>query len=222
MRILVIEDDPSFSEALSKILKDSKYQINLAENLKDGIYFAKTYHFDLAIINYFPQSMPTFISQIKNLSPKTAIIILAKEYKKEFELSSLKAGASDFLTHPIDFDILLARLEVHLCFKSTHTIQINELSIIPSEECVTFKNQTLEIKGKSFEVLTYLAMHQNRIISKEELLDALWEEPKLVTPNVIEVAINQIRQKLDKPFQIQSIETIRKRGYRLIFKSNSP
>lgn len=220
MRILVIEDDQTLNEALSKILKNSKYQVNLAENLKDGIYLAKTYHFDLAIIKYFPQLTLNFIRQIKNFSPKTSLIVLAKEYKKEFELQSLKAGASDFMSYPIDFDILLARIEVHLCFKSTRTIQVGELLITPSEEYATFRNQILDIKGKPFEILTYLAMHQNRIISKEELLDALWEEPKLVTPNVIEVAINQIRQKLDKTFKIQFIETIRKRGYRL--NSNSP
>lgn len=222
MRILVIEEDQNFGTTLLKILKHSKYQVNLAESFKDGIYFAKTYHFDLAIIQYFPQITLDFIRQMKNFSPKTSLIILAEEYKKEFELQSLQAGASDFLTQPIDFDILLARIEVHLRFGGTQGIQIGELLIIPSEESVQFRNQILAIKGKPFEVLAYLARHQNRIISKEELLDAIWEEPKLVTPNVIEVAINQIRQKLDKPFKLQSIETIRKRGYRLNLKPNTP
>lgn len=215
MRILVIEDERAFGERLIKILKDFKYQVNLAESIKDGIYFAKTYHFDLAIIKYISQLTLDFIQEIKNLSPKTRFIVLSKEYKKEFELQSLRSGASDFLAQPIDFDILLARIEAHLRFDGTPNIQIGELLITPSEECVQFKNQILAIKGKAFEVLVYLARHQNRIVSKEELLDAIWEEPKLVTPNVIEVAINQIRQKLDRPFKIQSIETIRKRGYRL-------
>lgn len=222
MRILVIQEDQTFGARLLKLLKDSKYQVNLAESIKDGIYFAKTYHFDLVIVKYFPQLTLDFIRQVKNFSPKTSLIVLAEEYKKEFELQSLKSGASDFLTKPIDFDILLARIEAHLRFEGTHKIQIGELLIIPSEECTHFRNKALAIKGKPFEVLAYLARHQNRIVSKEELLDAIWEEPKLVTPNVIEVAINQIRQKLDKPFGLQSIETIRKRGYRLNLKPNNP
>jgi two-component system OmpR family response regulator len=60
-------------------------------------------------------------------------------------------------------------------------------------------------------------MHKDQIVSKEQLLDAIWEEPELVTPNVIEVAINQIRQKMDKPLGITTIETVRRRGYRFCF-----
>ena len=73
------------------------------------------------------------------------------------------------------------------------------------------------MKGKPFEVLTHLARHRDQIVSKEQLLDAIWEEPELVTPNVIEVAINQIRQKMDKPLCISTIETVRRRGYRFCY-----
>ena len=66
-------------------------------------------------------------------------------------------------------------------------------------------------------MLTHLARHSDQIVSKEQLLDAIWEEPELVTPNVIEVAINQIRQKMDKPLNISTIETVRRRGYRFCF-----
>ncbi|EAJ3889862.1 homeostatic response regulator transcription factor HsrA, partial [Campylobacter jejuni] len=72
-----------------------------------------------------------------------------------------------------------------------------------------------------FEVLTHLARHSDQIVSKEQLLDAIWEEPELVTPNVIEVAINQIRQKMDKPLNISTIETVRRRGYRFCFPKKS-
>jgi len=64
-------------------------------------------------------------------------------------------------------------------------------------------------------------MHRDQIVSKEQLLDAIWEEPELVTPNVIEVAINQIRQKMDKPLEITTIETVRRRGYRFCFPGKS-
>jgi len=62
-----------------------------------------------------------------------------------------------------------------------------------------------------------LAIHSDQIVSKEQLLDAIWDEPELVTPNVIEVAINQIRQKMDKPLKISTIETVRRRGYRFCY-----
>ncbi len=65
--------------------------------------------------------------------------------------------------------------------------------------------------------MTHLARHRDQIVSKELILDAIWEEPELVTPNVIEVAIDQIRQKMDKPLGISTIETIRRRGYRFCY-----
>jgi len=80
-----------------------------------------------------------------------------------------------------------------------------------------YNSKLLVLKGKPFEVLTHLARHRDQIVSKEQLLDAIWEEPELVTPNVIEVAINQIRQKMDKPLNIATIETIRRRGYRFCY-----
>lgn len=82
---------------------------------------------------------------------------------------------------------------------------------------IEYAGEEIELKGKPFEVLTHLARHRDQIVSKEQLLDAIWEEPELVTPNVIEVAINQIRQKMDKPLNISTIETIRRRGYRFCY-----
>ena len=96
-------------------------------------------------------------------------------------------------------------------------IKIDDLTIDPDEEKITYQGTEIELKGKPFEVLTHLARHSDQIVSKEQLLDAIWEEPELVTPNVIEVAINQIRQKMDKPLNISTIETVRRRGYRFCF-----
>ena len=112
---------------------------------------------------------------------------------------------------------MVARIEARLRFGGTNVIKIDDLIIDPDEEKITYLGQDIELKGKPFEVLTHLARHSDQIVSKEQLLDAIWEEPELVTPNVIEVAINQIRQKMDKPLNISTIETVRRRGYRFCF-----
>ena len=132
-------------------------------------------------------------------------------------MAALRAGADDYIKKPFDFDILVARLEARLRFGGTNIIKIDELIINPDEEKITYLGRDIELKGKPFEVLTHLARHSDQIVSKEQLLDAIWEEPELVTPNVIEVAINQIRQKMDKPLNISTIETVRRRGYRFCF-----
>ncbi len=90
--------------------------------------------------------------------------------------------------------------------------------INPEEERIIYKGEEIELKGKPFEVLTHLLCTKTRLYQKSNFLDAIWEEPELVTPNVIEVAINQIRQKMDKPLNITTIETVRRRGYRFCFQ----
>ena len=157
------------------------------------------------------------INLIKQKSPRTSVVVISAKDDKESEIKALKAGADDYIKKPFDFDILVARLEARLRFGGTNVIKIDDLIIDPDEEKITYKNQEIELKGKPFEVLTHLARHSDQIVSKEQLLDAIWEEPELVTPNVIEVAINQIRQKMDKPLNISTIETVRRRGYRFCF-----
>jgi two-component system OmpR family response regulator len=154
---------------------------------------------------------------VKNRSSRTAVVIISARDDKESEIEALKSGADDFIKKPFDFDILLARIEARLRFGGTNVIEIDDLVINPDEEKIEYAGEEIELKGKPFEVLTHLARHRDQIVSKEQLLDAIWEEPELVTPNVIEVAINQIRQKMDKPLNISTIETIRRRGYRFCY-----
>jgi two-component system OmpR family response regulator len=158
-----------------------------------------------------------FTKIVKNRNSRTAVIIVSARDDKESEIKALKVGADDYIKKPFDFDILLARIEARLRFGGTNTIDIDKLSINPDEEKIIYDGTEVELKGKPFEVLTHLARHRDQIVSKEQLLDAIWEEPELVTPNVIEVAINQIRQKMDKPLNISTIETIRRRGYRFCY-----
>ena len=157
------------------------------------------------------------ISQVKSKSPRTAVVVISARDDAESEVEALRTGADDFLAKPFDFNVLVARIEARLRFGGTNLIEIEDLIINPDEEKITYKGQEIELKGKPFEVLTHLARHRDQIVSKEQLLDAIWEEPELVTPNVIEVAINQIRQKMDKPLDIATIETVRRRGYRFCY-----
>jgi two-component system OmpR family response regulator len=219
MRILIVEDEVTLSKTLSEGLKECGYQNDIAENLNDGRYYLDIRNYDLVLLDWMlPDGNGLeLIGEIKERKPKTAIIILSARDDKDSEIEALKEGADDYIKKPFDFDILLMRIEAKLRFGSSNIIEIDDLIINPEEEKIIYKGQTIELKGKPFEVLTHLAMHKDQIVSKEQLLDAIWEEPELVTPNVIEVAINQIRQKMDKPLNIVTIETVRRRGYRFCF-----
>ncbi|EAH5847331.1 homeostatic response regulator transcription factor HsrA [Campylobacter upsaliensis] len=223
MRILVIEDDIGLNKSIVENLAQFGYQSDSSENFKDGEYFIGIRHYDLVLANWTlaDGDGAELIRLVKQKSPRTPVIIISSKADKDNEIKALKLGADDFIKKPFDFDIFLARIEARLRLGGTNVIKIEDLTIDPDEEKITYKGQDIELKGKPFEVLTHLARHSDQIVSKEQLLDAIWEEPELVTPNVIEVAINQIRQKMDKPLNISTIETVRRRGYRFCFPKKS-
>lgn len=219
MRILIIEDEVTLNKMLAEGLKEYGYQSDVVETLKDGEYYLDIRNYDLVLMDWMlpDGNSVDIIGDIKAKTPKTVVIVLSARDDNESEIEALRSGADDYIRKPFDFDVLVARLAARLRFGGSNIIEIEDLIINPEEEKITYRSTEIELKGKPFEVLTHLARHRDQIVSKEQLLDAIWEEPELVTPNVIEVAINQIRQKMDKPLEITTIETVRRRGYRFCF-----
>jgi len=219
MRVLIIEDESIESKPLADTLLEANYQVDIAENLGDAKYYLDIRNYDLVLQGWALEggNNISLVADIKNDAHKTSVIVLSERLDKESEIEALRSGADDFIRKPLDYDILLVRIEAKLRFGASNIIEIEDLVINPEEEKIIYQGNEIELKGKPFEVLTHLAMHKDQIVSKEQLLDAIWEEPELVTPNVIEVAINQIRQKMDKPLEITTIETVRRRGYRFCF-----
>lgn len=219
MRILIVEDEITLNKTIAEGLQEFGYQTDSSESFKDAEYYIGIRNYDLVLTDWMLEDGDgiDLIGTIKQKSPRTSVVVVSAKDDKESEIKALRAGADDYIKKPFDFDILVARLEARLRFGGTNVIKIDDLTIDPDEEKITYKGQEIELKGKPFEVLTHLARHSDQIVSKEQLLDAIWEEPELVTPNVIEVAINQIRQKMDKPLDISTIETVRRRGYRFCF-----
>ncbi|MCF6244424.1 MAG: homeostatic response regulator transcription factor HsrA [Sulfurovum sp.] len=219
MRVLIVEHDIDLGKELSEKLQASEYQCDVAENLGDAKYYLDIRNYDLVLFGWeLPAEINiSLVTDIKKVVGGAAVIVLSSRTDKESEIEALKSGADDFIRKPLDYDILLIRIEAKLRFGASNIIEIEDLIINPEEEKIIYQGEEIELKGKPFEVLTHLAMHKDQIVSKEQLLDAIWEEPELVTPNVIEVAINQIRQKMDKPLDISTIETVRRRGYRFCF-----
>jgi two-component system OmpR family response regulator len=221
MRILIVEDEVTLNKTIAEGLQEFGYQTDSSENFKDAEYFIGIRNYDLVLTDLM---LPDgdgidLVALVKQKSPRTACVVISAKDDKESEINALKNSADDYIKKPFDFDILLARIEARLRFGGTNIIEIDDLVIDPDEEKITYKGKEIELKGKPFEVLTQLARHSDQIVSKEQLLDAIWEEPELVTPNVIEVAINQIRQKIDKPLGITTVETVRRRGYKFSYSS---
>ena len=219
MRILIIENDISLNKILHGALKEHGYSCDVVESLKEGKYYLDIRNYNLTLVNetLLNGNSADDIQEIKTNLPKTALIVMADKQDNQSEIEALRAGADDYISKPFDVDVLLARILARLGLNGNRLIQIDGLTINLDEERVNYQEQAIDLRGKPFEVLAHLAQYRNQIISREQLLHALWIDPEFVTPQVIEVAINQIRQKIDKPFGITTIEPVRRRGYRFVF-----
>jgi len=216
---MIVEEDSVLQKMLATNLKEYGFISDVVETLKNAEYYYEIRNYDLILMasKLSDGDSVDVISDIKSNYPKMTIIILSDSDVPEDEIKALNAGADDYIKKPFDFNVLLARIQCRLKTLETSIIEIESLSINSEEETIIYDGRNIELKGKAFEVLVHLARHRNKIISKEQLLDAIWEEPELVTPSVIEVAINIIRQKIDKQLDITTIETVRRRGYRFCF-----
>ncbi|MDR2905724.1 MAG: homeostatic response regulator transcription factor HsrA [Helicobacteraceae bacterium] len=219
MRILIVEDESTLNKTLSEGLRELGFQTDEAMSFKDANYYVGIRNYDLVLLDWM---LPDgdgidLIPIIKRKSQRTAAVIISARDDVESEIEALNKGADDYITKPFEFDALVSRIEARVRHNGTNIITVGELLIDPDEESVKFREKELGLNGKPFEVLAHLARHRDQIVSKEQLLDAIWEEPELVTPNVIEVAINQIRAKVDKYIKEDTIETVRRRGYRFCY-----
>jgi two-component system OmpR family response regulator len=187
MRVLIYEEDNELAKDLSKQLVNASYQTDIAQNLGDAKYYLDIRNYDLVLLGWEDKKANELdiITDIKKNSHKTSVIVISTQKDKENEIQALKSGADDYIQKPLDYDILLVRMEARLRFGTSNIIEIDELVINPEEEKIIYQGEEIELKGKPFEVLTHLAIHKDQIVSKEQLLDAIWEEPELVTPNVI-------------------------------------
>jgi len=221
LRFLIAESDSTLNKMIQKALNENGYKTDEALNIEDAKYFTNIRSYDLIIIDYSfsEKEVIVFINEIRATFPNTKIIIISDNSNVLTEIKILQEGADDFLKKPLHFELLLARIEANIRYTNLKQITINDLIISPNDEQIIYKSKSIELKGKPFEVFVHLVKHPNQVISKEQLLDAIWEEPELVTPNVIEVAVNQIRQKIDKPLGITTVETVRRRGYKFSYHS---
>ncbi len=216
MRVLLIEKNSVLGGEIEKGLNIKGFMADVTESLEDGEYLMDIRNYDLVMVS--DKNALSFVSRIKEKHSSIVVLVSSDNPTSEEEVHAFEQGADDYIAKPYrSIKALVARIEARLRFWGSNVIEIGDLIISPDEEKIIYKGREVEIKGKPFEVLTHLARHRDQIVSKEQLLDAIWEEPEMVTPNVIEVAINQIRQKMDKPLGISTVETVRRRGYRFCY-----
>jgi len=215
MRLVTYNID---SELVETIQNDDLYIVDVAEDLNDLLYHLSVRFYNLVLIH--SNSLRNCIHALKEVfNSNTAFVILTDDLSTNFELKCFKNGAYEVLQHPIDKELLMARLEAIHRDNFNKSIKHKNYFRLKKEDrkVVDLKDNELHIRGKAYDVLRYLVQNKHRPpISKDELICTIWEDPEMVCQNVIEVNVNLIRAQLKKHLNIDLIQTVRNRGYKII------
>ena len=220
MRILIVEDETALRESLASQLKTAGFNVDTAADGEEGLYAAKEYPIDLAIIDLgLPKlSGIELIGQLRSAGRSIPILILTARDRWQEKVEGLQSGADDYLVKPFHFQELLARMQALLRRAggwSQAVLQCGDVSLDTRSQIVTVGDRVVELTSFEYRILHFLMMRAGEVISKAELTERLYEQDFERDSNVIEVFIGRLRRKLDPHGNRQPIETLRGRGYRL-------
>lgn len=219
MRLLIIEDEPNLRKQLQQYLQKQGYAVDVAEDGETGLFMGREYPFDMAIVDLgLPKlSGIEVIQKWRDIKKTFPILILTARGKWEDKVEGLEAGADDYLVKPFHHEELLARTRALLRRSagiSQPTIKFDSISINTSQQSVIASGSELELTAYEYKVIEYLVMNPDKVISKTELTEHIYEQDFDRDSNVIEVFVGRLRKKLDPEGSLRPIETLRGRGYR--------
>ena len=224
-KILIIEDDYDIASLEKDYLEINNFSVDIIDDGNKALPIINKNNYDLIILDLMLPNLNGFeiCKEIRKFSDIPIIMVTAKDDSYDI-IRGLGLGSDDYITKPFDPAILVARVQASLNSYKRHKnigdeIFINDLKIVPQKYQVFKGNQELKLPNKEFELLKYLTTHANRVISKEDLFEAVWGMDSDADEATVTVHINRLREKIEEnPSSPQIIETIWKVGYRLNLK----
>jgi len=219
MRVLVIEDEETLRQQLVTHLKHAGYAVDESGTGKEGLFLGEEYPYDVAVVDIgLPDiSGLEVIKKWRENNRNFPILILTARSRWQEKVQGLEGGADDYLVKPFFTEELLARLKalVRRASGLSHTIiQNGPMSLNTNTQSVAINDNPVELTAFEYKTLEYLMMHKDKVISKTELTEHIYDQDFDRDSNVIEVFIGRLRRKLDPNNELKLIETLRGRGYR--------
>lgn len=227
MRVLIVEDEKPLATVLKKGLEEEGFTVELSFDGEDGLFLAQNYAFDLILLDIMLPKTDglTILKKIRKNGNDTPVLMLTAKREMNDKVTGLESGADDYIAKPFDFPELLARIRSAIRRnkgKPVPVIEIADLSIDTNTRVVMRCGRTLELSSKEYDYLEYLALNNERVVSRNELLDHLYSASYDFDSNIIDVYISQLRRKVDKGFDLKLIHTLRGVGYRLTNPGETP
>jgi len=220
MRILIIEDDLQLADNLKHALEKARYSVDVCNDGEAGLFHLTEYPLDLAVVDLGLPKMDGIevINKARKEGIDIPILILTARDRWQDKVEGLDAGADDYLTKPFHNEELIARCNALIrrsAGKADPTITAGPIRIHTRSQQVWVNEKELTLTAYEYKVLEYLMVNPEKVISKSELTEHIYDQDFDLDSNVIEVFVLRLRKKLDPDGSIAPIETLRGRGYRL-------
>lgn len=219
MRILIVEDDPGIARFLERGLAAHGHQSISTDNGKDGVQMASDESVDFVLLDIMLPGMDGHdaLRRIRARRPGVPVLMLTARDAVQDKISALDGGADDYLTKPFDLEELLARMRALVRRADqpyASRIQIGDLKMDLRSHRVWRGEKLVALSSREFALLEYFVRHQGQVLSRQQILSAVWDYAFDPGSNVIDVYVSYLRHKLDRRGEPSLIATVRGAGYR--------
>jgi len=220
MRVLVVEDEAPLAEGLRDGLEAEGFAVDIASDGLDGLWMAREHPYAAIVLDIMLPGLNGYrvCATLRQEGIWTPILMLTAKDGELDEAEALDTGADDYLTKPFSFVVLLARLRALMrrgVPERPAVLEAGDLRLDPATRTVQRGDVAVEMTSRETALLEFLLRRQGDVLSKQTILDNVWDDEFEGDPNIVEVYIRRLRNKLDRPFGRTAIETIRGAGYRL-------
>ena len=222
MKILLIEDDKRLAKLVKQVLEDESYSVDVENEGESGLEVALRAAHDLVIVDWMlpGRDGPSICRKIRTAKMSMPILMLTARGQIEDRVTGLESGADDYLIKPFDFDELIARIRALSRRYSPGSVDPDELrlgSIVMDVKAHSLRraNESVELTKKEWDLLEYFLRHPNQTLSRTAILDYVWSYETSVQPEMVDVYISYLRQKISVTGMKDPIQTVRGFGYML-------
>ena len=220
MRVLVVEDEKKLGELLARGLREEGHAADLAGRGEEALWMANAVDYDAIVLDVMLPGLDGFAvcRKLRDDGVWSPVLMLTARDDVDDRVRGLDAGADDYLVKPFSFEELLARLRAlrrRAPFERPTVLEVDDLRLDPAEHRAWRGETELELSAKEFALLELFMRRPGVALSRTQILDSAWDMAFESRSNVIDVYVRYLREKVDRPFGRDSIETVRGVGYRL-------
>jgi DNA-binding response OmpR family regulator len=222
VKVLIVEDEHKIANLIKQGFEQERFVVDVAYDGTAGYDYASSEPYDAIILDRLLPGIDglEICQKLREQGNHIPILMLTAKGQVFEKVEGLNSGADDYLTKPFAFEELLARIKALARRPKTTTgnvLQVEDLSLNTNTYEIKRGNDQMSLSSKEFALLEYLMRHQNKTLSKEQIINHVWSYDANILPNTVEVFIGYLRNKIDRPFKDKQnlIHTVRGFGYKI-------